>query len=146
MAMNYYFINSEAVSLGGLTRREGWIRYGLVLADGTPEYHEQFRQLAPGDIVLIYTHRLGVVAIGAVTKARCISVERAVAAYTVAHDDEARLIRIYWLRDLRDRPLSLEQLGLAAGRAPRQAVQRITDGHEFVQKVIAEMQRNPPGD
>ena len=140
--MNYYFINNDAVSLGGLNRRNGWIRYGLVLTDGAMEYEEQFRQLAVGDIVLIYANHLGVVAIGSVAGRWNDVADDSAAADGGSNDGTKRVIRVVWLKDLRDHPLSPEKLLLIIGWEPRQAVQRITKGLELIQGLVADLQRN----
>jgi hypothetical protein len=140
--MNYYFINNDAVSLGGLSRREGWIRDELAFTGGAAEYHEQFRQLAPGDIILIYVNSLGVVAIGSVTGPWNGVADLVSVADEVPHEESEHRIRVYWLRDLRRRPLSLEKLHVIIGWTPRQSVQRISMGVERIQGLVADFQRN----
>jgi len=139
--MNYYFINNDAVSLGGLNRRDGWIRYGLILTDGAMEYQEQFGQLAPGDIVLIYVKHLGVVAIGSVAGPWNDVADGSLVADGGSDDGTEHRIRVIWLKDFRDHPLSPEKLRLIIGWAPRQAVQRITKGLELIQGMVADLQR-----
>lgn len=118
---SWYFVNTDATSLGGESPHDAWLEYGMAFTGGGREYGEKLSRLSTGDAVLAWANGEGVVAVG-----------RVVAPWDeIAHDDplvyvepyadtEYRLV-VDWFLDLRDGPMTPADIG----GNPRSAVQRI---------------------
>ncbi len=64
--MPYFFINTDAVSLGGISPHDKWFEYGYAFSGGPPLYGHKLSRMSAGDTCLMYASGIGIVGIGKV--------------------------------------------------------------------------------
>ncbi|MGD0918267.1 MAG: hypothetical protein ABSB22_17585 [Thermodesulfobacteriota bacterium] len=134
--MAYYFINTDAKSLGGESPHDKWINYEYAFTGGTIAYGKQLGRFLPGDICLMYASRIGVVAVGKVLSTWDGITYQNPLVYTGPHKAEEYRICVDWFRDLRDKPIKCDRLRLVLGWNPSRAVQRIKKDEAKIDKLI----------
>ena len=66
IAMRLFFVNTDAISYGGVSRHDDWLRRSVVITGGDPKYKDAIARIPAGARVLVYVNGLGVVAVGLV--------------------------------------------------------------------------------
>jgi hypothetical protein len=72
--MRLFFVNTDAVSFGGISKHDEWIRRNVVMTDGETRYKDAVARIPQGARVLVYVKKLGVVAVGQVIGSKTIDV------------------------------------------------------------------------
>lgn len=149
--MRYFRLNTDTDSLCESPRP----RFRLLLEGGffatggsREKYGAQLCNLSPGDIVLLYENRVGVVAIGAVRErwdgvahlvpryykpSELPSLDGAEAEYRIAVD---------WVLDLSDSPIPNDVLDSVMGKSRRGTVRPLVKWHESVAAFIDELRQS----
>jgi hypothetical protein len=139
--MAYYFINTDAKSLGGESPHDKWIKYKYAFTGGLIAYGKQLGRLSQGDICLAYANRIGVVAAGKVLSTWDGITYQNPLVYTEPHKDKEYRIGVDWFLDLRDKPIKIDRLRLILGWNPSRAVQRIKKDEAKIEKLIRSRMR-----
>jgi hypothetical protein len=139
--MKYYFINTDAKSLGGVSPHNKWFATGFAFTGGPIGYGEKLRRFNPGDLLLMYANGLGVVAVGAVLEPWEGREHRPQMVYTRPYEDKEYRIPVRWFLDLRERPITAEKLKKTIGWNPSSAVQEVQKGVEKIQQLIKRLER-----
>jgi hypothetical protein len=134
--MAYYFINTDAKSLGGKSPHDKWISYEYAFTGGPIAYGKELGRLSQGDICLMYANRIGVVAIGKVLSTWDGITYKNPLVYTGPHKDKEYRICVDWFLDLRDKPIKTDRLRLVLGWNPSRAVQRVKKDEAKIEKLI----------
>jgi hypothetical protein len=134
--MAYYFINTDAKSLGGKSPHDKWISHEYAFTGGPISYGKELGRLSQGDICLMYANRIGVVAIGKVLSTWDGITYQNPLVYTEPHKDKEYRICVDWFLDLRDKPINIDKLRLVIGWNPSRAVQRIKKDEAKIEKLI----------
>lgn len=144
---DYFFYNTDAGSVTEPPRP----RFPVLIAGGFAavggdrrQYGEQFSQLAPGDVLLMYENGVGVLAVGRVRE-RWDGVSHSEPRYyrpgemggLTGGPYEYR-IAVEWFLDLSDAPVSVEELRRRLGYNPRGAVQRVVGQRAEVARMVEE--------
>ena len=144
---NYFFYNTDADSLVAAPRPryQTLIAQGFAATGGPRRYGEQLSQLAPGDTLLMYENRIGIVAIGTVLKQWDGISHENMLYYKNGEgciDDHGQereyRIKVEW--QCLPRAISVKELRRQFGYTPRGTVRRIVKRRAQVDRMIAEAQ------
>lgn len=127
--MEYYIINTDAISLG-YSPHDMWIERGLAIVGGS-EHAKQLNKLKPGDICFMYANKQGIVAAGNVLE-RWDGRPHRLGIYS---ETEEYCIRVNWWMDLRERPVSPPEIRRITGYIPPKTLQRLGD-HEIAERLF----------
>lgn len=148
--MNYYFYNtdSRSIFLSPQPRYQILIERQFATIGGDPQHFgEQFRQLKPDDVLLMYENRVGVVAIGSVqenwdgkhyTEPWYYHPEEMINLTGGAFEYR---IKVDWYLNISDRPITLErirQLFRSKGFTPRGTIKKNIKYRLEIEQMIAE--------
>jgi hypothetical protein len=105
--MAYYFINTDAKSLGNNSPHDLWFRYGFAFSGGPIKYGQKFERLSPDDTLLMYANGLGVVGVGIVKEMWDGNSykEGEQLVYVEPYPDVEYRIKADWCLDMRQKPL-----------------------------------------
>jgi hypothetical protein len=134
--MEYYFINTDAKSLGGVSPHDKWLATKYAFTGGPIEYGEELGRFDEGDTLLMYANGIGVVAIGTVLEKWDGKDHYPQLVYTPPYEDKEYRIRVKWYIDIRDNPISAAKLKQAIGWNPPRAVQKVQKGADKIQQMI----------
>ena len=142
--MRLFFVNTDAISYGGVSRHDDWLRRSVVITGGDPKYKDAIARIPAGARVLVYVNGLGVVAVGLVTSGETIDVKQ---PETVNPSEPIEYHRaVSWLLDLRDNPIDREELIGLLGQGPLQAVQEVFKGKDALLHRLAILEAEPTSD
>ena len=137
--MDYYFYKTDADS----QRRDGGflilIDNGVAATSGPIRFGEELGQLSPGDTILMYENRVGVVAIGTVLENWDGKAHEPSLYYLPGEggfDYEYR-IRVRWFLDLSKTPIGIQELKRRAS-TPRGAIDRIVKWRPAIESMVEE--------
>jgi len=133
--MDYFFYNTDADALSEHPRR----RFPVLIEEGfaavggdRQQFGEQFGQLAPDDILLMYENGVGIVAVGRVRE-RWDGVAHTIPRYYTTAEMSGLTggpyeyrIAVEWFLDLSNAPIGINQLRERLGYKPRATVTRGT--------------------
>jgi hypothetical protein len=134
--MAYYFINTDAKSLGSKSPHDKWMSHGYAFTGGPIAYGKELGRLSPGDICLMYANRIGVVGIGKVMSTWDGITYLNPLVYTGPHKDKEYRICVDSFRGLRDEPIRTDRLRLILGWNPSRAVQKIKKDEAKIERLI----------
>lgn len=118
---DWYFINTDAASLGGTSPHDIWIERGLALTGGPRDYGERLGQFAAGDSLFMWANGIGTVAVGRVLEAWDGEVYEEGLVYPPGTAEYR--VSVHWHLDLRSAPIPASALGFN----PRGAVEHIRE-------------------
>lgn len=139
--MAYYFINTDAKSLGGVSPHDKWFATGFAFTGGPIKYGEKLGRFDRGDVLLMYANGLGVVAVGTVLESWDGSDHRPQLVYTHPYEDREYRVAVQWFLDLRDMPVSAAKLKETIGWNPSSAVQEVRKGMDKIQQLIGRLEQ-----
>ena len=139
--MAYYFLNTDAKSLGRVSPHDKWIKHGFAFTGGPIVYGKKLGRLSPGDICLMYANLIGMVAIGRVLEEWDGKTYTSPIVYTSPHYDEEYRIRVDWYLDLRKNPIAPSKLIQVLGWNPRVSVQRVRKEEAKIVALVEEIAR-----
>jgi 5-methylcytosine-specific restriction endonuclease McrA len=142
--MRLFFVNTDAVSYGGLSKHDDWIRQNVVLTGGETGYKDALARIPQGARVLVYVNKVGVVAVGQVTTSETIEVSPPNAIYPTDEPEYHRPVA--WLLDLRSNPITWAELVELLGQGPLQAVQEVHAGKDALLLRLALLEAAPTTD
>ncbi len=140
--MAYYFINTNANSLGDVSPHNKWIESGFAFTGGSIEYGEKLGRLSRGDICLMYANRIGVVAIGRVHEAWDGRTYTSPIVYVPPYYDREYRIKVDWYLDLRNDPISPTTLIRVLGWNPRFSVQRVRNDEARIAELVDRIEKD----
>jgi len=115
--MATYWINTDKKT-HKYSPHNQWIEAHCAFTGGDIHYGEYFLPVQPGDTILMYANKIGIVAVGeALESWDGISHQPQIIYH---HDNEYRL-RTNWFLDLRPSPFSLEKIKSSLGHIPNKA-------------------------
>lgn len=142
--MRYYFYNTDATSMRGAYQdRYKRLLGGSFAATGGPwKYGERLSRLSPGDVLLMYQNKVGVIAIGRVTSAWDHQAHTTPRYYTrqeLATQPEPHEYRIpvLWYCDLTSSPIPVAKLRDVLS-VPRAALVLIKRKHAEAETLVQE--------
>jgi len=139
--MRVFFVNTDAVSYGGVSRHDDWFRRNVILTGGTAKYRDAMARIPLGARVLVYVNEVGVVAVGEVTSDETIEVTP---PNTIYPSDQPEYHRpVVWLLDLRSEPITREQLKALLGQGPIQAVQEVHASKDALLRRLSLLEAEP---
>jgi hypothetical protein len=142
--MRLFFVNTDAVSYGGVSRHDEWLRRNIVLTGGEAKYKDALARIPAGARVLVYVNGLGVVAAGEVTSDEVVVVRP---PETVNPTEQLEYHKpVSWLLDLRNDPITRDELVDLLGQGPLQAVQEAHNGKEALLRRLAFLEAVPTED
>lgn len=142
--MRLFFVNTDAISYGGVSRHDDWLRRSVIITGGDPKYKVAIARIPAGAKVLVYVNGVGVVAVGLVTSGETIDVKQ---PETVNPSEPIEYHRaVSWLLDLRDNPIDREELKRLLGQGPVQAVQEVLKGKDALLHRLAILEAEPTSD
>jgi len=135
----HFFYNTD----GGTGQYPVLIQHGFAATSGPYSIGEQLGELAPGDTLLMYENRVGVVAVGTVREHWDRLTHRPPIYYLPDIDgfEHEYRIAVDWCLDLSDHPISIEELRARLGYTPCGAVSRIVKRQAEVEKLIRDRRR-----
>lgn len=136
--MAYFFYNTDADSLARQGRYPVLLQHRIAATSGPYSFGEQLGQLAPGDILLMYENRVGVVAVGTVTEYWDRITHQPPIYYQPGDDGfehEYRIAVAWWL-NLSACPVGIDELRERAGYTPRGTITRIATRQAEVEQLI----------
>jgi len=139
--MKYYFINTDAKSLGNVSPHEKWLKYGSAFTGGPRKYGDELGRLAPGDICLMYANKIGIVAVGRVIEPWGGSENSPPLVYTSPYEDKEYRLRVDWCLDLCESPITPSELRVAIGWNPPRAIQPIVRDVQKISQLIKKRQK-----
>ncbi len=105
--MNYYFINTDAGSLGNKSPHDLWFEHGRAFTGGDIKFGKKLARLEIGDVLVIYANRQGIVGAGRVQETwdgrKYKKGEQLV--YVAPHEDIEYSIKVEWTTDFRLHPV-----------------------------------------
>lgn len=109
---SWFFVNTDATSLGGKSPHDAWFRHGMAFTGGDPTYGDRLGQFAVGDTLLMWANGLGVVGLGTVVEPwdEVAHGERQL-VYRQPHQDTEYRRRVHWFADLRESPITRGDIG-----------------------------------
>lgn len=148
--MRLFFVNTDAISFGGVSRHDEWLRRKIILTAGEPRYKTELARIPKGARVLVYVNGVGVVAVGETTSDDVQDVGSSEAVNPSAPGDPSQLIeyhrRVSWLLDLRGDPISWIELVGLLGQGPLKAVSEVHSGKEALLLRLALLEASPTAD
>lgn len=134
--MTYYFVNTDAKSLGNVSPHDLWFQHGFAFTGGPKKYGQKFKKLIPGDILLMYANGFGATGVGVVKEQwDGYSYQNgAQLVYVAPYPDIEYRIKVDWYLDLRQKPIDTFQ---EFGYTPRGTLTRIDKHVVAVQSVLA---------
>lgn len=142
--MRLFFVNTDAVSFGGLSKHDEWIRRNVVMTGGETRYKDAVARIPQGARVLVYVKKVGVVAVGQVIGTETIEVSPPETIYTTDQLEYHRPVT--WLLDLRSDPITWAKLEALLGQGPLQAVQEVRAGKDALLRRLALLEAEPTAD
>lgn len=142
--MRLFFVNTDAVSFGGISKHDEWIRRNVVMTGGETRYKDAVARIPQGARVLVYVKKVGVVAVGQVTGSETIEVSPPETIYTTDQLEYHRPVT--WLLDLRSNPITWAELETLLGQGPLQAVQEVRAGKDALLRRLAILEAEPTTD
>lgn len=143
-SMRLFFVNTDAVSYGGLSKHDDWIRRKVVLTAGETAYRDAIARIPQGARVLVYVNTVGVVALGQVTSNETIDVSPPNTIYQTDDTEYHRPVK--WLLDLRSNPITWAELKNLLGQGPLQAVSEVHAGKDALLGRLAFLEAEPTAD
>jgi hypothetical protein len=137
--MDYYFYNTDA----DCPRHDGGfailIKKSFAATSGPIRFGEELGRLSPGDTLLMYENRVGVVAIGTVLKKWDGKPHKPSQYYMPGDDgfDYEYRIGVKWFLDLSSSPISVHDLKTHAS-TPRGAIDRVVKWRSVIENMIEE--------
>lgn len=125
--MKLYFVNTDQ-------RRQSpgeWIRLGVAVTTADEKNRELMSRIEAGDGILAYENRTGVVAYGEAL-AGAVREVRDSAQMVNKQERVEYHVPVRWLLDLREQPLSHDDLRRSTGVQPRHPCQEVHQGKEWV--------------
>lgn len=136
--MAYFFINTDAKSLGFKSPHEKWFEYKMAFTGGDFTYGERLGWLSPGDTLLMWVNKVGVVGIGEVLEpwdGKTYLKNQLI--YKKPFEHKEYRISVEW-SDLRPNTITAPQIVNNIGWNPVGSVQRIKRDEEIIAALIAE--------
>ena len=138
--MRYFFINTDAVSYG-VSRHDEWIRRCVIVTSGNSQFKDALARIPIGSRVLVYVNDVGVVAEAEVESDVVVEV---LPPDTVSGSEPAEYHKaVRWVMDIRDKPISRDELVEILGQGPIHAVQEIHVDKKSLLKRLNERGANP---
>ena len=132
----YYFVNTDAKSVGKVSPHDLWFQHGYAFAGGPHKYGKKFGRLNPGDVLLMYANGSGVVGMGTVQEpwdGRSYQ-EGTQLVYVPPYADVEYRIKVEWKLDFRNHPIDpFKELGYT----PRGTLTQIDKHLGGVQKILS---------
>lgn len=142
--MRLFFINTDAVSYGGVSQHDEWLRRDVVVTGGEARYKTALARIPKGARVLVYVNGLGVVFVGETTTGEVLDVTK---PDTVNPSEPIEYHRpVSWLLDLRTGPITRNELIDLLGQGPLQAVQEVQKGMDVLLHRLAVLEAVPTSD
>jgi predicted HNH restriction endonuclease len=113
----WFFINTDATSLGGRSPHDAWFEHGMAFAGGPRAYGERLGQFQIGDTLLMWANGLGVVGVGTVVEPWDGLAHDQPLVYVEPHRDVEYRRGVHWFADLRDEPITRRDIGWNPVRA-----------------------------
>jgi hypothetical protein len=123
--MRYYFVNTDAISLGGISPHDKWFEFGYAFSGGPESFGASLGRMAPGDICLMYANGTGIVGVGKVTTPWDGKAYDNPLVYTIPFRDVEYRIRVNWLQDFRRNPVACRELRSRLGWNPSRSLQLV---------------------
>lgn len=123
--MAYFFVNTDAKSLGGESPHDRWMELGYAFAGGPIRFGQKFARMVAGDECLMYANRIGLVAVGRVLEPWDAKEHSDPLVYREPYRDTEYRLRVDWHTDLRRNPIRPGELTEALGSNPVQSVQMV---------------------
>lgn len=131
---DWFFVNTDAVSLGGVSPHDRWIEHGMAFTGGSAPYGKLLGALSNGDVVLAWANGIGVVAVGVVVSSWDGVAHRDAIVYVEPYADVEYRVGVDWFLNLRSSPIGRREIGWN----PVRAVQRIVKGIEEIRAQVLE--------
>jgi len=133
--MKHYFVNTDAVSYGGVSKHDEWIRRCVIVTSGKSQFKDALARIQAGSRVLVYVNNVGVVAEAEVESDEVVDV---MPPDTVSGSEPAEYHKsVRWVMDIRDKPISRKELVEILGNGPIRAVQEIhVDKKNLIKKLV----------
>lgn len=142
--MRLFFVNTDAVSYGGLSKHDEWLRRNVVLTGGETGYKDAIARIPQGARVLVYVNKVGIVAVGQMTSGDIIEVKPPNTIYPTEQPEYHR--PVVWLLDLRPNPITWAELVTLLGQGPLQAVQEVRVGKDALLRRLSLLEAKPTTD
>lgn len=142
--MRLFFVNTDAVSFGGISRHDEWLRRNLVLTGGEARFKDALARIPKGARVLLYVNSLGVVAVGEALSNDALVVT---SPETVNPSEPIEYHKpVSWLLDLRSNPIARDELVELLGQGPIHAVQEVHANKEVLLRRLVLLEATPKAD
>lgn len=142
--MRLFYVNTDSVSFGGLSKHDDWIRRNVVLTGGETRYRDEIARIPQGARVLVYVNKVGVVAVGQVTSRETIEVSPPSTIYPTDQPEYHRSVE--WMLDLRSNPITWAELVALSGQGPLRSVQEVHAGKDALLHQLALLEAEPTTD
>lgn len=139
--MRLFFVNTDAVSYGGVSKHDDWIRRNVVLTGGEANYRRALERIPAGARVLVYVNDVGVVAVGQVLSDSTVEAHPPDTIYAATQPEYHKPVT--WLLDLRQAPITWSELVKLLGQGPLQAVQEVHAGKDALLRRLAVLEATP---
>lgn len=107
----WYFINTDAKSLGGQSPHDLWFEHGKAFVGGDPRHGRLLQRPLPGDTLLMWVNGRGVVGVGVVTAPWDGRVHEDAVVYRPPHREPEYRLGVNWIVDLRSSPITAREIG-----------------------------------
>ncbi|MFO0941547.1 MAG: HNH endonuclease [Pirellulales bacterium] len=137
--MNYWFYNTDAKAFNGnRSAHRKLIAKGFAVTGGPEKFGLLLGRLEPGDTLLMYENKVGVLAVGTVLEQWDQKKHKGSWYYGPDEPHDYR-IAVDWYLDFIDSPISVENLRDAIGYIPRGALKKDIHKHEQIEELLAEL-------
>jgi len=138
--MTFFFYNTDADSLVRQGRYPVLLQHGIAGTSGPYSFGEQLGQLAPGDLLLMYENRVGVVAVGTVTGWWDRATHQPPIYYQPGDDgfEHEYRVPVAWWLDLSGCPVGMDELRDRLGYTPRGTITPIVSRQAEAEQLIQE--------
>lgn len=130
---HWFFINTDASSLGGVSPHDAWLEHGMAFTGGPQECGEWLARFAIGDTLLIWANGLGVVGVGQVLESWDGLAYHTPLVYRAPYQDTEYRLRVDWTLDLRMNPITRAEIGWN----PLRAVQSVGQSRAGLEAIVA---------
>ncbi len=126
--MAYFFIITDAVSLGNVSPHDVWFETQMAYSGGERKYGKKLARLDLGDVLLMYASKLGVVGVGKVLETwDGKTYEKGQIVYAKPNEYDEYRIAVDWYYDFRSIPIHHSNFDFLLRSHPLQAVEKIRD-------------------
>lgn len=125
--MDWYFINTDK----NRQSQDEWLRRRIAVVTDSETLRAKLANIPPGDRLLMYVNKEGVLAVGEVLSAEVIDVRQK--RSMVNGDEQVEFHKsVHWKVDLRRNALPYWELPKFAGVQPVQTIQKLKKGKTWV--------------